>query len=244
MRLWIDTDVGTDPDDAVALLCAAAHPDIEVVGVSTVGGDTAWRARVARDFVDAPVFDSGADHRLIQATQPDALLAIGPLTNVAALERAGFRAHRLAIMGGTRAPVDHRGVRMTVEHNFGADPSAAALVLAAGRVLLCPLDVTVRMGLNPAESAQLAAVDLRLAVQVDEWGRALGAPVCLHDPLALLALLGEPVVRVEKRRLTVSADGTLREEAGGTEHDVVVDVDEHAAKARIFDLLESGADRL
>ena len=39
MRLWIDTDVGTNPDDAVALLCALAHPEVDLVGVSTVGAD-------------------------------------------------------------------------------------------------------------------------------------------------------------------------------------------------------------
>ena len=47
VRLWIDTDIGDNPDDAVALLCAAAHPDVELVGVSTTGGRTrvAGRAR-------------------------------------------------------------------------------------------------------------------------------------------------------------------------------------------------------
>ena len=55
MRLWIDTDVGDNPDDAVALLCAAAHPDIELVGVSTTGGQTEWRAELARQLVDAVV---------------------------------------------------------------------------------------------------------------------------------------------------------------------------------------------
>ena len=55
MRLWIDTDVGTNPDDAVALLCAAAHSDVDLVGVSTVDGDTEWRAEIGRTLVDAPV---------------------------------------------------------------------------------------------------------------------------------------------------------------------------------------------
>ena len=32
VRLWIDTDVGDNPDDAVALLVAAAHPDVESGG--------------------------------------------------------------------------------------------------------------------------------------------------------------------------------------------------------------------
>ena len=240
MRLWVDTDVGTNPDDAVALLCAAAHPDVELVGVSTVGGDPSWRARVARQLVDTRVVDRSQDlHLLIQGAQPEALLAIGPLTNVAALIRDGCRMPRLAIMGGAQTPVDHRGARRIVEHNFGADPAAAALVLSAGPALLCPLDVTVRMCLDTAETARLAAADARLSVYVDEWGRqAPGLPVCLHDPLAFLALLGEPFVGLEQRALVVEPDGRLRETTGEPTHDVVIDVDAHAAKARIFDLLE------
>ncbi len=51
VRAWIDTDIGTNPDDGAALLLALAHPAIEVVGISTVSGDTAVRAAVARAYV-------------------------------------------------------------------------------------------------------------------------------------------------------------------------------------------------
>ena len=51
MRLWIDTDVGDNPDDAVALLAAAADPAADLVGVSTTGGRTAWRAELARELM-------------------------------------------------------------------------------------------------------------------------------------------------------------------------------------------------
>jgi inosine-uridine nucleoside N-ribohydrolase len=36
MNIWLDTDIGSDVDDAVALLCAIRHPDVRLVGVSTV----------------------------------------------------------------------------------------------------------------------------------------------------------------------------------------------------------------
>ena len=45
MRLWIDTDIGTTVDDAVALLAAVAHPAVELVGVSTVGSPGAIGSR-------------------------------------------------------------------------------------------------------------------------------------------------------------------------------------------------------
>jgi inosine-uridine nucleoside N-ribohydrolase len=54
LRVWVDTDVGDDPDDAIALLCAVGHPGIDLVGVSTVDGDHDRRVRAARALVDAP----------------------------------------------------------------------------------------------------------------------------------------------------------------------------------------------
>lgn len=53
MRLWIDTDIGTDVDDALALAYALRHPDLELVGVSTVFGDVALRSRIAQALLAA-----------------------------------------------------------------------------------------------------------------------------------------------------------------------------------------------
>ena len=52
MKVWIDTDIGSDIDDAVALLCAARHPNLELVGVSTVLGRVEVRAWLARELLD------------------------------------------------------------------------------------------------------------------------------------------------------------------------------------------------
>jgi inosine-uridine nucleoside N-ribohydrolase len=46
-RIVLDTDIGTDVDDALALALALASPEIELVAVTTVSGDTAVRARIA-----------------------------------------------------------------------------------------------------------------------------------------------------------------------------------------------------
>jgi purine nucleosidase/pyrimidine-specific ribonucleoside hydrolase len=232
----------------VALLAAAAHPGVELVGVSTVSGDTEWRAELARELVDAPVVAGPhLDVDVVRSAQPQAILAIGPLTNVAQLLRAGYRPRRLALMGGTRHPVRHRGEDMAVEYNFASDPAAASTVVNdyAG-VLVCPLDVTVRMRLTPDERERFVAADARLAPAFHDWeARALaaGTPpaetgVWLHDPLALLALVDEPVVKVETLALTVGPDGAVVETFDGTEQEVVVDVDATAARARILALLE------
>ncbi len=43
----IDTDVGSDPDDALALCLALASPEVDVRGVTIVSGDVDLRARMA-----------------------------------------------------------------------------------------------------------------------------------------------------------------------------------------------------
>ena len=60
VRLWIDTDVGTDVDDAVALLAAVSHPAVELVGLSTVGSEPERRAAVAVGLLAGAGVDLGS----------------------------------------------------------------------------------------------------------------------------------------------------------------------------------------
>ena len=46
--VWLDTDIGDDTDDILALALICASPELSLAGVSTVFGDTATRARLAR----------------------------------------------------------------------------------------------------------------------------------------------------------------------------------------------------
>jgi purine nucleosidase len=46
-KIILDTDIGDDIDDAFALALALRSPEIEVIGVTTVWGDTGLRARLA-----------------------------------------------------------------------------------------------------------------------------------------------------------------------------------------------------
>lgn len=43
----IDTDIGADPDDALALIFALASPEVDVLGITVVDGDVDLRARMA-----------------------------------------------------------------------------------------------------------------------------------------------------------------------------------------------------
>lgn len=48
VKLFIDTDIGDNVDDAFALALAARLPDVELVGVTTVGSMVVTRAQLAR----------------------------------------------------------------------------------------------------------------------------------------------------------------------------------------------------
>jgi inosine-uridine nucleoside N-ribohydrolase len=247
MRLWIDTDVGDDPDDAIALLCARAHPDVELVGVSTVDGDLERRVQLARDLVEAPVY-RGDDPDLaarLPAAQPEALLAIGPLTNVAALVAAGAPLPRVTLMGGVLGAVRHWGFTLDVEHNFSRDPAAAARVVAACQPVVVPLNVTLLLRLQPEQLDRLLGAAPVLRPSVEAFlglQRDLGVAdddraVFLHDPLAFLTLLEPGLVHLDERRLAVDAAGRLLEAPAGAVAPVATSVAASAAIDRVLGLV-------
>jgi len=248
VRVWIDTDIGDNPDDSVALLCAAAHPRVDLVGVSTVDGDHARRAARVHELVDAAVTrgDDNSLARVLADARPEVLLAIGPLTNVASLVAGRVELPRLAVMGGLLGTVTHRGERQQLEHNFARDPRAASIVLAAcAPVLVVPLDVTVAMRPDEAQLRRLVAAAPVLAPEIETWQAGLasaGIPadarrVCLHDPLALLALTDPTLVRIERRALDVGDDGQLTDSGSAPLQEVVRAVDAPGAVERIVGLL-------
>lgn len=49
--LFIDTDIGTDIDDAYALVYALKHPNARVLGITTVSGDTTIRANICHKLL-------------------------------------------------------------------------------------------------------------------------------------------------------------------------------------------------
>jgi inosine-uridine nucleoside N-ribohydrolase len=244
VRLWIDTDVGDNPDDAVALRCAARLPGVDLVGVSTTGGHDEWRAALATELVAAPVVRGDDPASLLTAFAagaPEALLAIGPLTTIAALGVRGVDLPPTTVMGGVLTPIRHRGHVQAVEHNFAADPGAAALVLGRQRVTLVPLDTTVALTLRDDQVVDLVRRDPLLAPEIARWRAASADPVVLHDPLALLVAVADAATagatRVT-RRLTVDADdGRVRESREGREHAVVVAVDATATVDRVLHVL-------
>lgn len=67
-KILLDTDIGTDIDDAVALAYLLCHPDCELLGITTVTGEAEKRASLASVMCqaagkDIPIYP-GAEHPL------------------------------------------------------------------------------------------------------------------------------------------------------------------------------------
>lgn len=46
-KILLDTDIGSDIDDAIALAYLLSHPDCEIVGITTVSGEAEKRSMIA-----------------------------------------------------------------------------------------------------------------------------------------------------------------------------------------------------
>ena len=70
VKIILDTDIGDDIDDAFALAFAINHPEIELLGVTTVFKHTQSRARQVKKYLDVvgrldiPVYQGISDPRL------------------------------------------------------------------------------------------------------------------------------------------------------------------------------------
>ncbi len=57
-RVLLDTDIGSDVDDSVALALILGSPELDLVGITTVYGDTELRARIAKQLLTLANFDA------------------------------------------------------------------------------------------------------------------------------------------------------------------------------------------
>jgi inosine-uridine nucleoside N-ribohydrolase len=258
----IDTDPGVD--DALALLVAAAAPELHVVAVCTVGGNVplglatrnagivlsvAWADNPPPLYVGAeatgpsatevhgddglggvasryppgvsPQLEPGVSavaRLLLERPGQISLLALGPLTNLAALHRHNPRAlsaaRSVVVMGGAfREPGN---VTPGAEFNIHADPEAAAVVARAVSLIWVPLDVTHRCRLPRSELEALPGTPrAALARAVCEQYLAhhqsgYGEDACLlHDPAAVAALAWPELFQGEWTGVGVETRGEL-----------------------------------
>jgi purine nucleosidase len=243
--------VGRDRSVLGAIVTAQAV--LGVAGMQTVGRALPQRtAAFPEDAFEAICgwLDGPGPHRL---------LALGPLSNIAAavLARPGLAAaiDELVWMGGGVTVGNHTA---SAEFNAFADPEAVAIVLAHGVPLrMVDLDICRRVMLTPADVGPIRAAGgpaagllADLLAGYIEIGTSRGRPGhALYDPVAAVAFTRPDLVSFRPARIDVELAGTLTR--GRTVVDprpaaipnarYAVDIDVEAARRVILDALAAAA---
>ncbi|MFV2093345.1 MAG: nucleoside hydrolase [Hyphomicrobiales bacterium] len=151
--------------------------------------------------------------------RPAAILALGPLTNLALLfdrhPELVPRISELVIMGGS---TDRGNATAAAEFNIHADPEAGARVFAAGvPIKMIGLNVCRQVELVPGDILALQAVgNQRADLLADLLAGYLSirdpqcrSPMALYDPVAAAALLAPQCLQWQPAHVAVELDGTL-----------------------------------
>jgi inosine-uridine nucleoside N-ribohydrolase len=182
--------------------------------------------------------------------QVERIVALGPLTNVAALLREEpelFEGVEVIWMGGG---LGRGNATPLAEFNAWADPRAAAELIGSEVPLaIVGLDVTDEVAVRPEDVAGATLGSsppgrflervLRALMEVERPTRGERAAV-LHDPCAVLACASEGLFRWEQKHLEVRVEegrerGRLREVTGCTRRPVRYAVEAHGPEiVRLF----------
>ena len=249
----LDTDIGTDIDDAFALALIIDSPEFELLGVTTVSGDTAARARIAAKMLweaggkwrqvpvvagapgqkqninQAPWAEGFVGPQLLKENAVDflrsrfhrypgqiTLIAIGELTNVAAMLKAdplvAKKIKRLAIMGGAVARGYEPGSQPDAEWNIKSNPAAAQVVFSSGiPIIMAPLDVTAMLKLDAAARSRIfnqnTPVTDSLAALYRLWNHETPT---LFDPMAVALVLDPSLCQTKDLAIVVDGKGFTR----------------------------------
>jgi inosine-uridine nucleoside N-ribohydrolase len=247
----LDTDIGSDIDDAFALALVLNSPELDLVGVTTVSGNAEARARLAARLLedagrqDVPVV-AGAPGQFIPSPQcllaenfksPSLLpvkaedfmnseaerhpgqmviVAIGPLTNVAAFlkkyPRNAKEIKQIVLMGGSIERGYAEGSKPEAEYNIRSDPGAAQTVFSSGvPILMVPLDVTAMLKLD-AEArhrvfTHLTPITNDLTLLYHLWNNETPT---LYDPMAVAEFLDPSLCETRQMAIEVDNEGFTR----------------------------------
>ena len=201
--------------------------------------------------------NSSVDFLLAQAArQPGqlTLLALGPLTNVAAAIRRdpqGFRRFKqVVLMGGSvregYSKSDYLPARPPdAEYNIVADTAAAQTVFESGvPIVMMPLDATA-VRLDDQKRAALfshgSALTDALTLMYQQWTNAYqpwaSATPTLFDVVPVVWLLDPAACPLAPLRIVVDAQGYTREVSGAPNARVCLKVDKPAVLDRLMRVL-------
>jgi pyrimidine-specific ribonucleoside hydrolase len=185
---------------------------------------------------------------LREADDPVTIVAVGPLTNVAATltshPELTARINRIVVMGGAVDVSGNVPDTPSAEWNLYVDPEAARIVVESGvPILLVPLDATDDVPFS-------REVVLRLSLLESPTGRAeyqrLSAQTWfdgafMWDELTAVATMRPETVTIEHRRIVVDADGATLARDDGSLVDVAVAADAKAFDEEFRRVLNGGA---
>ncbi|QXM23919.1 nucleoside hydrolase [Elioraea tepida] len=206
---------------AAGPLGGGAVPDALVHGADGLAGLDLPTPSQPPDGSDAPA--------ALAAAMPATVLALGPLTNLAAAIDAGLEPERLLVMGGAIGPGN---MPSGAEFNVGADPIAARRVFARP-VTLVPLDVARAALATPERIDAIAAagrVGQRIAPMLAAYAEADAKANGLAggmwpDAHAVAALLDPSLYAWRDAAIEVDGSGRTRFDWEGRGARVAVAVD-------------------
>lgn len=254
--ILLDTDIGSDIDDAFAFALILASPELELRGVTTVSGDTqarallacAWLSRIGRKDVPvaagkppqpacpidgqiqyvrhpAVIFNRTSKpqkegavallHQQLKKQPGQTILAIGPLTNIAALLAKHPECKpwikQIVLMGGSlRTGYDGKPGRVP-EYNIKTDIAAARAVFRSGvPLVVAPLDVTAQLKLGEAERRKIFATgslsNQQLQCLYQLWDQETPIP---FDPAAVALCIDDRFFKIRNAALDVDDEGII-----------------------------------
>jgi purine nucleosidase len=194
------------------------------------------------------------------ASEPVALIPVGPLTNIAALLRRHpelkGKISRVSLMGGS---IGLGNTTPAAEFNIYVDPEAAREVFESGlQITMSGLDVTHQAGADRAERDRLrglggigevVAGSLDFFAATYERSFGFDAPP-LHDPVAVAAILEPGVLKTRPMNVQIECESDLtRGETVCDLHGVTgrranADVGVELDREAFFDLLHDSLGRL
>jgi purine nucleosidase len=157
-KIILDTDIGSDIDDAVCLAYLLARPDCELMGITTVTGEAEKRAMLASALCrvagrDIPIYPGAEQPLLVPQRQPQAPQAVAlerwehrrdfPRGQAVEFLRRTIRAHPGEICLLAIGPLTNIGLL------FAVDPEIPSLLREL--VLMCGVFTNRLAGAGPLE---------------------------------------------------------------------------------------------
>lgn len=186
-KIVFDTDIGSDIDDAYALVFALNSPEIEIKAILTNNSNVEIKTQIARAFTEKiPIFKGIENDKGVLTTtigtkdyNPPSLeenldffkdedliyVSLGSLSNLAFFLKRGIKFKKVIIMGGS-IRLDYKGGEKKVkEWNLSCDIGATREVFDSDLdILLVPLDITWNLELNEENIEKIKENDKRTSI--------------------------------------------------------------------------------